>query len=253
MGDWDDWPDNDGDATDWENPRPRPVFFRRNIKDLIDYFSYHKSMGDMTKLVDQEDKNLLGYTFIRLTKAGYTDVSLRTSVDVFFQSIASDSSKPARAFLSREVMDACLEGTVVTVSPEDHPIFHWMLGDMGKSEVLSEVKDKRRAVLLACNDSFRYPEVIAEILAADKSFIYTYAVLSALESVVKYNLAGKPYNKSDVDPHLALIRWCDLPKELKSNIPSPRGIRPERGTLSQYVTAYLLKRQEVKEYEEIAG
>lgn len=253
MGDWDDWPDNDGDATDWENPRPRPVFFRRNIKDLIDYFSYHESMGDMTKLVDQEDKNLLGYTFIRLAKAGYTDISLRTSVDVFFQSIASDSNKPARAFLSREVMDACLAGVAVTVSPEEHPIFHWLLGDMGKSEVLSEVKDKRRAVLLACNECFRYPEVIAEILSADKSFVYTYAFLSSLESVVKYNMAGKPYDKSDVEPHLALIEGCALPKELVSPVPAPRGIRPQRDTLSQYIIAYLSKHQNVKEYEDIAG
>lgn len=247
MGDWDDWPDDDGDAYDWDKPRPRPTFFRRNVKDLIEYFSYHREMN-MSKQVESEDKALLGYTFQRLIKGGYSEEALQRAIDVFFQSLASDSKRPARAFMSTEVMDSCLEGVAIVLDPDEYPLFHWLLEGMEDTDVLSEVKDKRKAVILTCHESFRYPEVICEILSADKSFAATYAMLSSLEEVVKYNLAGKPYDTNDVIPHLEVISWCDLPRELVSKVPAPRSIRAEKETVGQYISSYLSRRKKEMQY-----
>ena len=56
MGDWDDWPDNDGDATDWENAWLSPDPLRRCSWGETNYVPNHDSTGKGSKIMDEEDK-----------------------------------------------------------------------------------------------------------------------------------------------------------------------------------------------------
>jgi len=216
--------DPDTPEKEWdENPRPKRNVVNPKLMYLVNYFAYHKDMKSMTRMCPPEDKRILSYTFGRLLKQGYTEKSLQFIVDRFFQSWAKDAERPAMLFSTTKVLSKLL---VEAEMSHDDPMIQWLLEGMPNVGPVYDPKSYRKAVLLACQESLRYPDVIADILRLGFRFSTAYEMLMALEQVVRYNLAGKPYDKKDVLSHLALLDTLTLPQELRSPVPSPKAVRP---------------------------
>lgn len=218
--------DPDEKYKEWDEspPRRQGSKFDPRVMSLQNHFAYHKAMRDMTRLCPEGDKQILRFTFARLLRQGYTEQSLRRTIDRFFQSWAGDSERPAMLFSTTKVLSQILEEAEVV---GEDPIMQWIIDGLPDVGPVAQTKEYRKAMILACYESLRYPDVIADIFRLGFGYETTYKMLLSLEQVVKYNLAGKPYDRRDVDEHLAMLSpiYPTLPKELRSHVPSPKGVR----------------------------
>lgn len=239
--------DPDAPEKEWEEtPRIRVKGSKFDPKTifLVNYFAYHKAMMDMTRKCPQSDKEILRYTFARLLKQGYSEQSLKFVVDRFFQSWAADAERPAMLFATRKVLSQLL--TEADVSSND-PMLQWMLEGMPNVGPVEDPKAYRKALMLNCDQAIRYPDVIADIFRLGFGYETTCLLLQSLETVVRYNLAGKPYNRRDVDPHLDRLAAVNLPRELRSHVPSPQSVRQRFDKMSMAVAASVpTQRKEVE-------
>lgn len=242
--------DPDSPENEWdESPRHtvRCVGqFDARLSYLINYFAYHKAMESMNRLCPPADKRILGYTFARLLKQGYTEQSLKFVVDRFFQSWARDTERPVMLFSKKDtLMHLLTEAEMVSKDT----ILQWLIEGMPNIGPVEEPKEYRKAVIMTCDECLRYPEVIADILRLGFGYPTLSKMLESLEAIVKYNLAGKPYDRRDIDPHLALLSTINLPKELRSHVPSPKGVRQKVDRLHAHVAGSVVARKKEKSWE----
>lgn len=232
--------DPDSPQKEWEDtpPTPRPRG-NRTINELLNYFGYHKNM-QMSQRFNDQDRAVLANHLSRRLKQGFTVATLKSMIDRFYQTPAGQSDFPAMLFCKGEVQKSLMEDHEVD---KDDPIIQWLLDGMPNDcKHLSDPRECRKSVLLNSDDSlFRYPDVVASILSLDDPEPHLSDRLSALESLILWNLEKYDGGIDSLHESLASI---DLPKELASKVRSAKSIRDKHDNVKQAVLAIPTKRKE---------
>jgi hypothetical protein len=232
--------DPDSPSSVWEDapPVPRPRG-NRIINELLNYFGYHKNM-QMSQRFNDQDRAVLANHLSRRLKQGFTVPTLKSMIDRFYQTPAGQSDFPAMLFCKGEVQKSLMVDHDVD---KDDPIIQWLLDGMPNDcEALTDPRECRKAVLLNSDESlFRYPDVVASIIALDDPEPYLSERLSALEHLIFWNLGNNDDDVGHLRDSLANIA---LPKELASSVRSPKSIRDKHGTVKQAVLAVPTNKKE---------
>lgn len=220
----------------WTDTAPRNRYVSRPVRDLTNYFAYHRHMS-MSQRCDEDDKSMLNIFFSRRLKQGFSADILKDVIDRFYQSSAGQTAMPAPLFCTNDVQNELMFDADVT---KDDEVLQWLLDGMPSDGPLSDTRETRKAVLLNCDDSLlRYPEVVADILRMDDPEPYLSDRLSALESLIFWNLENGAEGTGHLHDALANI---NLPKELASSGRSPKSIRKKHETVKQAIIAIPIRR-----------
>ncbi|NDB66116.1 MAG: hypothetical protein EB168_10715 [Euryarchaeota archaeon] len=222
----------DPDAPDkgWEERTPRTKRASNKVYELVKYFGYHRGMR-MSQRFDHEDKSILSRHFSRRLSNGYSPEDLRSMVDRFYSSHYAASDYPALMFCKTEVQEELASEATIAVTD---PVTQWLADGMPNDDSLFDsVSDVRKCVLLNCDDSvLRYPEVVADILREDYEPHVVTSMLTALESLIAWNLEQNDEDSGRLRDELGSI---SLPKELSSKVRSPKTLRRRCDTVREAV------------------
>jgi hypothetical protein len=198
----------------------------KEVNALANYFAYHPNMR-MSQRCGDKDRMILRTFFSRALKRGITVEHLQFMVDKFFQSWGGKYDAPVYAFTSKTMQDTLAKDNDVEVRTDDHWL-QWLLDGMPGDDFA----EYRRAMFLYADDSlYRYPEVVARLLATESSTAVLADRITQLEAIIQWNL-GEP-----VEGAINYIRDLRgfLPKELATVRRSPLSIRPRSATLKEAV------------------
>lgn len=223
--------DPDKQHDEWDEPVAKPIM-RRGLLELVNYFGYHRHLR-MSQRFNEKDRAILArYCKGKLAK-GMSPDALKSLFDKFYMSPYNSSDFPVLMFCKREVQDALLQDVETT---SDDPVMEWLLDGMpNECSSLTDPREARRAVILNCEESLmRYPDVVADILRKDDPEPHLSDMLSALDSLIAWNL-----EESDADSgqYLSALASISLPRELATSVRSPKSIREKRDTVKQAVSA----------------
>lgn len=221
----------------WVDTAPRNQYISRPVRELTNYFAYHRNMG-MSQRCTEEDKGMLHVCFSRRLKQGYTSATLKDLVDKFFQSSAGQTEYPVPLFCKNEVQNELLSGATVT---KDDEVLQWFLDGMPSDGPFTDCREVRKAVVMYCGDALlRYPEVVADVLRLNDPEPYLSDRLAALEELIEWNLGES--HRDAVHMHY-MLRSITLPKELASPGRSPKSMRKKYETVQQAITSIPIRRK----------
>lgn len=222
----------DPDAPDkgWEERSPRPKRASNKVYELVKYFGYHRGMR-MSQRFDHEDKAILSSHFSRRLSNGYSPDALKSIVDRFYSSPYAASEYPALMFCKTEVQEELASETTIEVVD---PVTQWLVDGMPNDTSLFEsASSVRKCVLLYCDESvLRYPEIVADIIREDYDTDVVSSMLSALESLIAWNLEQNDEDSGHLRGELSSI---SLPTELASKVRSPKTLRRRCDTVREAV------------------
>lgn len=220
----------------WTDTAPRNRYVSRPVRDLTNYFAYHRHMR-MSQRCDEDDKSMLNIFFSRRLKQGFSADILKDVIDRFYQSSAGQTDMPAPLFCTNDVQNELMFDADVT---KDDEVLQWLLDGMPSDGPFTDSREVRKAVVLNCEDALlRYPEVVADIIRMDDPEPYLSPRLSALESLILWNLGDGDEDTGQLHDDLANIT---LPKELASRGRSPKSIRKRHETVKQAIVAIPIRR-----------
>lgn len=226
--------DPDIEQEAWEEPVaiPRRTPFAPAIRELVDYFSYHRNMK-MSQRNNEQDRAILGRYFAKKLSLGLTADSLKTMVDRFYQSWGGEHNLPALTFVSSKMQDSLLESAVVVKDNDE--VLSWMLAGMPDDGPFDDSRAIRKAVLLHAGDlSQRYPELLAQVLGAKLDYEGTADMLTYLNDLVRWNLGDESISLDTEAPsYQYLRRFLDIPDELLARARSPKSVRRPFPTIEQ--------------------
>lgn len=221
----------------WTQTPTRRVYVSAPVRELTNYFAYHRSMG-MSQRCDEDDKSKLNMLFSRRLKQGFTSEAIKQVIDRFYQTPAGQSDYPVPLFCTNDVQNGLMAEADVSKSD---PVLQWLLDGMPNEGPFTEPREIRKAVILHCSDSLlRYPDLVANILRIDDPEQVTAQRLSALEDLIYWNLEDFD---GDVEEFRNILDIIELPRELSSMNKSPKSIREKKETLKQAIVAIPIKRK----------
>lgn len=225
--------DPDDEDKGWEEvPRTANRFVSRPVRDMTNYFAYHRNMS-MSHRFNEDDRNRMNMFFSRRLKQGFSPESLKRMVDRFYQTQAAETTFPSALFCTNEVQAKLMEDEPIEV-PDD--VLTWLIEGMESDYGLfSDPKSMRKAVMTCCYEGhMRYPDVVADILRLDGSFTTTCYLLTALELAIDWNL-GEEINQGEAVQVGTLSDRVLLPQELNIKKRAPKSLRPHHNTVQQAV------------------
>ena len=203
------------------------VFVSRPVRSLVNYFGYHKGMT-MSQRFTEKDKAILGRFFSQSLKKGFTDDTLQSIVDKFWQTWGADTQVPALTFVSHDMQDLLQQSREIEVSDV---VLKWLLDGMPDDGPFSNSKAVRRIVLIGSRGlELRYPDVVATVLKEDTDEEWCVRVLRTVNDMVKWNLG-----EIDDRPDIGWFSEIELPYELTTNAKSPTKIRDKRDTINRAI------------------
>ncbi len=225
--------DPDSPPVEWDIPVPAR-FVRPEVRELVGYFAYHRSMK-MSQRCNEQDRAILGRYFGKKISDGYTNQSLKHMVDRFYQSWGADSQTPAMTFVSSKIQDALLSDAEV-VSKD--PVLQWIIDGMpDKVAPIPDPKGMRKAILIHSGDlTHRYPEMVAHLIKSDLEPELVGRGLRMLDELVKWNLGQDVPFPEEVE----LNYWrkhVRIPDVLLTGRRSPRSVAEPHGMAHQAVAA----------------
>ena len=231
--------DPDKPTNEWEEMPSKSTFASKPVRDLTNYFAYHRHMG-MSQRCNDDDKIMLNIFFPRRLKQGFSSESLRQVVDRFYQTPAGSHDYPAYLFCKHDVQEELIGDIEVN---KDDPILQWFLDGMPTDDdIFDHPREMRKAVLIHCEDSLlRYPELVAAILRLDRREPENSLMLASLEELVMWNLGN---NDEDVRAMRGALADIRLPRELRSSVRSPKSVRKRHDTVQQAIIAIPVRRKE---------
>ena len=224
-----------------EMPTTQTRYVSKPVRELTNYFVYHKNMR-MNQRCTEDDKSRLNIFFSRKLKQGFNSGAIKEIIDRFYQTPAGQHEFASSLFCKDEVQKELTEDIEITSSD---PVLQWFLDGMPSNvPFLTDPRESRKAVLLHCDDSLlRYPDVVASILKMDDPEPFLSNRLSALESLVLWNLGE---NDEGVDSLHSVLDTIALPQELASRGRSPKSIRRKHPTVQEAIIKIPVRRQQAK-------
>lgn len=224
--------DPDTETSIWEEDTH---FVRRYVSkpvsSLTTYFGYHPKMT-MSQVFKEEDKTALNAYFSRKLKQGVTEASMRKMIDRFWFTWGSDTERPAFTFLSTKMQET-LSSVMEVVKNDKH--LEWLLDGMPSNGPFESSNEMRRIVTrYSVEGLFRYPEVVADIIAIDGGGEGD--ALVDLEDLILNKLGADPQVTVDL---VRLRRYADIPKELTG----PGKLRPRQETVSAAIANIPLRKK----------
>lgn len=220
----------------WTDTAPRNRYVSRPVRDLTNYFAYHRGMR-MSQRCTDDDKSMLNIFFSRKLKQGFSADILKDVIDRFYQTSAGQTDIPAPLFCTNDIQNELMFDADVT---KDDEVLQWLLDDMPNGDLFTDPREVRKAIILYCEDGLlRYPEVVADIIRTDDPEPYLSDRLEALESLIMWNLEGHDADIGQLQETLASIT---LPKELASPGRSPKSMRKKHETVKQAIVAIPVRR-----------
>jgi len=220
----------------WTDTAPANRYVSKPVRELTNYFAYHKDMS-MSQRCSDDDKSMLNMFFSRKLKQGFTADILKNTIDRFYQSSAGQTGVPAPLFCTNDVQNDLLADADVV---KDDEVLQWLLDGMPSDGPLTDSRETRKAVLLNCDEALlRYPEVVADIVRMDDPEPYLSDRLSSLENLIFWNLENSEEDAGHLHEALTSI---ELPKELSSPGRSPKSIRKKHETVKQAIVAIPIRR-----------
>ena len=220
----------------WTDAPTRSVYVSKPVRDLTNYFAYHRSMS-MSQRCNEDDKSMLNIFFSRRLKQGFSADTLKNIIDRFYQTSAGQTDAPAPLFCTNDVQEDLMVEADVN---KDDEVLQWMLDGLPDEGPFTSPREMRRAVLLHCEDALlRYPEIVAEILRTDDPENHTSARLAALEDLIAWNIGTHDADTGQLQEELSII---PLPKELASPGRSPKSIRKRHETVKQAIVGIPIRR-----------
>lgn len=220
----------------WTDTAPRNQYVSRPVRDLTNYFAYHRDMR-MSQRCTDDDKSMLNIFFSRKLKQGFSADILKGVIDRFYQSSAGQTDVPAPLFCTNDVQNELMFDADVT---KDDKVLQWLLDGMPNDGLFTDTREVRRAILLHCEDALlRYPEVVADIIRTDDPEPHLSDRLASLEQLIVWNLGTHEIDTGQLRDTLVSIT---LPKELASPGRSPKSIRKKHETVKQAIVSIPIRR-----------
>jgi hypothetical protein len=231
--------DPDAEDMGWtEAPTRNHHYVSRPVRELTNYFAYHRHMS-MSQKCDEDDKSMLNMFFSRELKRGHSAPNLKIIIDRFFQHPASQTQFPAFMFCKNDVQAELSDDIKREYSD---PVLQWLVDGMpNTAEQIADPPKARKAILLYCDESlYRYPDLVATIVryAEDPS-----EMLNALELLIQWNIGD---NDEDAGHLRSVLSKITLPKELASVGRSPKSMRRKRDDVEQAVASIPVRRNKEK-------
>lgn len=221
----------------WTDTAPRNVYVSRPVRELTNYFVYHRNRK-LSQRCDDSDKSMLNIFFSRRLKQGFPADTIKDVIDRFYQSPAGQADIPAPLFCKNEVQNELMDDANIV---KDDEVLQWLLDGMPSDGPFTAPREMRKAVILHCEDSLlRYPDIVADILRTDDPEPHTSDRLSSLEELVAWNLGTHDVDTGQLHESLSSI---SLPKELASSGRSPKSIRKRHETVKQAIIAIPVRRK----------
>lgn len=220
--------DPDDDTKEWseyEGHFARP-YVSKPVNALTNHFGYHPQMK-MSQVFEDKDKAILNGHFSRQLKQGHTEASIKKMIDRFWMSWGAESERPAFTFVSTKVQQELIKEAEIT---KNDPVLEWMLDGMPNKGPFEDPAMVRRMLLSSDEGLYRYPEVVAEILASDG---FGGSMLLGLEDLIKFHLTGEGH-PAGLEADLGLLlKEVHLPAELQKL--TRRRLRPRRDTIKEAI------------------
>ena len=228
--------DPDLPEKDWEMSVSTPRYVSRPVRELTNYFAYHKNMR-MSQRCDEDDKVRLNVLFSRRLKQGFSAESIKAIIDKFFQTPEGQTAYPAPLFCTNDVQATLVEGVEMRANDS---VLQWLVDGMpNNDDLFDDSREVRKAVLLTCDEAlFRYPTVVAEILRGDSREFHSR--LTALEGLIKWNLG----EENDVDSLHESLGPVMLPKVLTTRKRSPKMLASRKPTVQLAVASETVKKRQ---------
>ena len=216
-------------------PTQYRTYASKPVRDLTNYFAYHRNMR-MSQRCNDEDKVKLNVLFSRRLKQGFSSESIKEIIDRFYQTPEGQVDFPAALFCTNKVQAALVEGVEMRT---DNAVLQWLIDGMpNDDELFDDSREVRKIVLLTCDESlFRYPTVVAEILRGDAREFS--ARLSALEGLILWNLG----EDKDIDALHEALDKVPLPKVLTTRKRAPKMLAERKPTVQLAVASETVKRK----------
>lgn len=227
------------------------LFMSRPVRGLVDYFAYHRGMK-MLQRCNDTDRAILGRFFKQSLGRGYTESTLKSMTDKFWQSWGGDTDVPALSFVSSEMQDKLQqERKISDERPEvdetgdveikarmtkhvfDDKYLKWLFEGMPDTGIEGAREYRKLVVIHSKGLELRYPEVVADILRLERSEKWTIGALRYVNDLVQWNLGeiDDAPDGADYDWHL------DLPGELATKRQTKSKIRVKRATINRAIAS----------------
>lgn len=222
--------DPDSEGSEWEDVPVQQRYVSKPVKDLTNYFAYHRNMR-MSQRFSDSDRSMLNILFSRRLKQGFSPDSLRSLIDRFYQLPESQADYPAPMFCKSDVQSNLIDDAKVV---HRDATLNWLLEGMPNtfSHDIAPGVIRKYITLYSDQSMLRYPDVISEIIKRNTDSESLEEQLIALESLIEWNLGSTDYSVTELH---ATLSGVPLPTELRSKVRSPKSLRKQHRTVAEAV------------------